>query len=233
MVLPITGLWLVYSASKTSQLPNRAIAGIKLFKATVITSIVIDCLLVLVFIIIIAVFFFVDSSVFAEYQVFSSYSGDVGTTLLKAVAITIFVFLAIFTVFIIIYFRSILRVLRGLRDGLSGLVVSKLSGLSAFLVLTYIFTALTTLTALITLVTTPSNPYYENAYTFSNMSDILPDNIFFSSAILTNIGNRYIISSFSSLLYNIGIIICIIVLNRFGKALWHNFYTANQVNKTM
>jgi len=215
-ILPITGFWLIYSASKSPRLPERSLTAIKFFKSSVIITLIIECILVLA-LIILSIALFLGAFATGAFM-----NGGTAQIIMNVIGVTLLITAAIVLVFTILYLRSVLRLLNGIRDGLSGKPVFSLPGIKFFTVFTCImlgFALLSSLSTLSTLSTYTGDMY---ASTLSTLSDLPDEFATIFEPFLTNTGFIYVISLISGIAANIGTLLYIIGLNRFNKSLRYN-----------
>jgi len=215
IILPIIGFWLIYSASKSPRVPERSLTAVKCFKASMIITLIIQCLIVLA-LIIASIALFLGAFATGVFV-----SGNTAQIVMNILGVSLLIGAAVAMVFIILYFRSVLRVLNGIRDGLSGKPVFTLPGIKFLTVYTCITigsTLLSSLSNLSTLFLYNGDSYY-NMYSSLNE---LPDELFYFLRSLMTSGYNLVFLTICGVVASVGTLFFIIVLNRFNKSLRPN-----------
>jgi len=206
-VLPIIGFWLAYSAAKAPRLPEKTLSALTLFKVSVVIDLVIVCLVALVFLIV-SVALLIGSGAVRQGPYY-------GTGVLSAIGIAFLVLTVIIVVFIIIYYRAILRIFRGIRDGIMYNYLTPLRGVGVFSVLTYIGLVFSIIAAIGMI----SSAGFINNLVSDAINSIPMDYFGISGGLLGSVANTNIFSSLCTIIHSLGSILCIVVLNRFNNSL--------------
>ena len=242
MVLPglvIAGLWLTYSASRSPRLPERTYTAVKLFRITAIISLVLYCvsvaLILIGIIIIIFIFSFFGVS---ALELFTSLIEPLSTLsgFLSALAMLIILFflvgIAAVTVFVIFYFKSAFRLLSAFKDGMLGKPIDKLRGIWMFTVMSGISVGFSLFGILASIGS--SGNYSNNLNNSLSPYELLGDiayempvwlqNTYINLFDPDNLSLILISSAVSTALVSTGIIILLVVLHRFNRALKSRLY---------
>ena len=202
LALPITSMWLMYSASKSPRLPEKFLTAIKLDKAYAIIQLVLSCLgsLILLF------FTFAAGSMISSFGM-SGMGGASGA--LGVVLILILGFLAL----VIIYYTSYMNVLNGLKNGIESNSFGQLRSIGTYTVFRYIQIGFV---VLLTLVSVSASGYL--ASMMSSLLYSLPSEL---RGLLSfgGGGSTIMLSTLFSLAASAGEIITIIVLNQYNNSL--------------
>ncbi|MDR2570185.1 MAG: hypothetical protein LBD23_07790 [Oscillospiraceae bacterium] len=190
--LPITGFWLIYASSKTPRLPEKVLPSLTLFKVSVIIELTVMCLVSLAFVI---VFFILVRN----------------ATGLTGLAIFILFVSCVLVVYIYFYYRAILNILKDIKTGINSNCMTPLRDVKLFTIITYITVGFSALFSLVTIV----------AITFirNMVGDLLQMLQFVGMDFVSDFLYAEQLASFFSLMRYAGIIVCLIVLNRFNNSL--------------
>ena len=212
MVLPIIGFWLIFVASKMPKVPEKTMTALTLFKVSIIIGLVLSGFVALVMLIL-SVVFIAGAGVDPSY-----YTGYLNGSYMIILGIMFLIIVAIAVTLIVIYYRSVLMLISGIRKGIANNSFNPLPGIKTFSIFTYIIVVFAVLSTLLMAVSAGSiNTLMNDAY--GSIEAIKP---YISS---------YTVSAFSivsTLASNAGIVICVIVLNRFNNSLIYNNYNRQQ-----
>jgi MFS family permease len=214
VVLILTGFWLIYAASKAPKLPEKTKTALVLFKVNTIIGLVISSLVTLI------VFLASCVIIIASIALSQGYYASSESVALMIVGILFLPFSGILVVYIVIYYKALLKLLSGIQRGISSNVFVPLPGIKAFTVITYIAVGIAALGAFVMLGIAVSGPLY--TYDMYYWMHDLP---WESQQILGSfIGSFYgiaslALSSLSTLITQAGTVLCVIVLNRFNNSL--------------
>jgi len=210
--LPIIGLLLVYTASKTPQLPEKSLTGLTLFKVSAIIEMVIYCLVAALALIGVII------GVVLEIAVG-------GTVLAVFIFIMAAVTLGLLALFIFLYYVSILRIIGGIKTGLTTNVFTPLKGVMPLLVMLIIlgvFSLMGTLSLIGWAGTGISstgtlNMAMDNNLFFADLLQIIMSVL--DSAGLSASTGTMVLSSAFGVVRMVGAIICVYVVYQFNKSI--------------
>ena len=207
--LPIIGLWLVFSAAKSSGVHGKALPALTLFKVHTIIVLVLVCLIVLLMIIgSIGVMVGIGAVDYvSDYIVMESFTKNI----LIGVGIAMFIGIAISILIIVLYYRSLLRIIGDTRTGLIYDIMKPLRGAGVFSVLTYIGVGFSIISSIwmMTFTGFANELLYSMPYEFRDI---------FSNALDVFRQTAYT-SAIATLVSSVGIVLCVVVLGRFNRSL--------------
>ena len=213
MILPIIGFWLIFIASKMPKVPEKTMTALTLFKVYIIIALVIGGLVALVLLIVSVVFIAGAGASQSYYTIDSS-----GVGVMITIGIIILIIAAIVVTLAVIYYRSVLMLISGIQNGIANNSFNPLPGIKTFTIFTYIIVAFAVLGILSMAASTGTINELMND-TYGSIDAIKP---YISSFNVTAF------SIISTLASNAGIVICIIVLNKFNNNLIYNNYNKQQ-----
>jgi len=193
LALPITGFWLIYAASYSPTMPEKALPALTLFKAAIITDLVIKCLGAFGALIG-AIFMFFLASQFG-YGGGALIGGGFGLLLVAGGVVA----------YNVIYFKLTLNVINGTRLGITNNNFRSLPNIKVFTVLTYIGVGITVFYSLIM--------FASFSYIFGSVISYIPRE--FRSIVNGFLFAPNPFSIFFVLVANAGVVLYIIVLNQF------------------
>ena len=202
LALPVTGFFLIFAASKMPKLPEKTLTALKLFKVSIIITLVVVSLVALLGLIVGLIIFTLASEIGG------------GATLVGLIALLV---AAGAVVFIIIYFKAVLKILTALRNGITYNSFAPIPELGRFTILTYIMVGFAVLSSVVIIA----------SMSFAhNLLYNLPD--FFADILRSAIPSQstMALDMIMTLAYNAGIVIPIVVLNQLNARL-----TGNQNNQ--
>ena len=224
LTLPVIGFWLIFAASRSPRLPEKILPALTLFKVRIIIDLVMACLVILVLLIAVLALL-IGASVTSGYP---SYYYN-GSGALMIIGIVLLIVTCGATVYMIIYYRSLLGTLRGIRNGITLNWFNPLRGVKTFSVLTYInvgFTAIGAITTAFTSSLINNRLYYDLIYDLPReLRQII-------EPFLSTLRNS-VYSAVFNLIASAGIIICVIVLNRVSNSLSSGYYQPYRTNGPM
>jgi hypothetical protein len=201
LAIPAIGFFLMYAASKAPKLPERTLSALVLFKVTAILNLVSSCLAVLSILFLSFSFIF---NIFYDWAFFEPLSD-----FLRIIGLLMLPVAVIIAVFSIIYFKFTMDVLGGIKKGIALNTFNPLPRIRVFTVLTCIIVGLMVLLA-------------ATGATSLSMLDGFVNNIFYQLGGTETYSMVSIaLSTIFTLVESAGVIICVVVLNRFNKSLAH------------
>jgi len=208
LALPVSGFWLIFAASKQPKLPEKTLSSLTLFKVSIIITLIFTSIAALGGIII-GIILFAAAGAATDY--IGTGSGAVTVAGLFAVLIA-----AGAVVFIVIYFKAVLKVLTGIRNNITYNSFNPLPEIKRFTILTYIMVGFSVLSTILIAAATGF---------MHNTLRMLPDYIY-------DVVHEMVISSPATaavellleLSSSAGIVICIIVLNQLNNKLTESNY---------
>jgi len=206
LALPVTGFWLIFAASKAPKLPEMSLNALKLFKVYAIIALVQSCFSGLLFLIG-AIILFVSSSALSSLGVSGGIAAFAGIILLIAAGAVVAV--------AVLYFKAILKILANLLNGVTQNVFVPLPDIKMFTLLTYISVGLSAVGALASMIISIVVGSYISAVT-----SMLPD--FIGSMVQNIFGTGLPLDEFFTLAGLAGIVICVLVLNKFNNHYFGN-----------
>jgi len=197
--LIIVALFIIYSACKSPKIPEKTLTALTLIKVYIIITLVILGLALLVLFGAGVMFLFIPGS--------NSYFGSSDKIALVAIGIFIIVCAVGLALFSIFYYRSILQIVASIKKNMLENTLIPLKGVGVFTVLTYIMIAVTlVLSFFLTLLVAA----------MGSLPLGLPTD---QTALLEGILGGSVISFLISLTQYIGVIICVVVVNKLNKSL--------------
>jgi len=208
LALPVSGFWLIFAASKQPKLPEKTLTSLTLFKVSIIITLVFTAIAALGGII-------AGILLFAAAGAATSYAGAGGGAVTAAGLFALLI-AAGAVVFIVIYFKAVLKILTGIRNGLTYNSFTPLPEMKRFTILTYIMVGFAVLSAIMTAAAIGL---------MHNVLGMLPDFLYSAMAsMLLASPATAALNLLLTLSYNAGIVMCIIVLNQFNNKLMARGY---------
>jgi len=211
VALPITGFWLIFGASKSPKLPEKSLVSMTLFRVSLIVDLVFRSIATLMLLIVAIV-------LFAAAGELRSWGGDDLAGTFTTIAVFSLLGAAGVLVYAILFFKSATGVVARIRSNLMTNELRPIEDIERFTILTYIGVGFNVLIALLAIVLSTVI-----RGTIISMLRELPG--FMSGIVesavapfMTDLGTV----TFTSLLTmaaGAGIVICIVILNRFNDSL--------------
>ena len=206
LALPIIAFWLIFAASNSPKLPEKTLPALTMFKVYIIITMVFMCLVALLMLI-------ASLGIFvAAGTTSNSYNPD-GAGVLMAVGFFVLLLGGVLAVFMVIYYRALFRLIGGIRNGITYdtyTPLTPLPGVKIFSILAYISVGFTVLSTII------SNVAVRNIGSFARQ--IPPDMRAMLEPYMDSMSNNTF-STIFNLMTSAGIILCIVVLNKFNNSL--------------
>ena len=215
LALPVIGFWLIFAASKRPKTPEKTLPALTLFKVSIIIGLVAICIVMFVFLIVAIALFIGAGFSSGLTSVFTSNSNYDASRILTGIGIFFLILIVCMIVCFSFYYKSLLGCINGIRRGIIYNYSAPLKGVKVFSVFTYISIGFSTISTLITAFT--SNIVFDSLY--NNLWNEMPQEVFDIAGQYLPVSANITISSVLSIAANVGIILCIIVLNRFSNSL--------------
>ncbi|MCL2203348.1 MAG: hypothetical protein FWB88_05365 [Defluviitaleaceae bacterium] len=129
-VLPVIGVWLLYSASKTPKVPEGSLPGFTLFKVAAVIGLVFFCIALGITVIVMLL-------VLAGGAFLTDMFGGGGEIILLMLFIFAIV-IALFILWLRFYYVALLRVLKSIREGILYGNCNEIRGVGSFTILSFI-----------------------------------------------------------------------------------------------
>jgi hypothetical protein len=208
LALPITGLWLIYFASRNPKTPEKSLSALILFKISAVIDICIKTIMGLGFLIFSLYLFSLFSSLSEISQGLRS-----ATTLVAAAAFALFIIGGVTIAIAILYFKATWQVLGEIRSGISTNHISPLPSIKLFTVFTYITVGLSALESFSAIMAAFASGM------IGIITSQLPMEIAFMSDMFLSRGLGVQFSALFTLTGLAGVIVCVKALNVFNNEL--------------
>ena len=219
LALPVIGFWLLFAASKRPSIPEKALPALTLFKVSVVIGLAAICLIVLLLLVVSIALLIAANGTSGIF--------NINSAALVIVGVVFLVITCCFAVYFFFYYKSLLGLLNGIRKGIVFNSFVPLPGVKVFSVMTYISIGASVLGLINSAI---SLNLVNNLAANSLWNNIPSEYINIFERIVPSFAN-VALSSVFSIAANAGVILCVIVLNRFSNSITRSFYTRrNQAN---
>jgi len=196
LALPIIGFWLIYAASKTPSEPEKTLPALTLFRVHTIISLVLLCIVAGLFALV---------ALILSVALGAEFGGGAAVG-----ALVLFLIVAgIIALFIVFYFVAILKIIKDIRRNIIENVFKPIRGVTSFTVFTYIMIGFGLLGTIIGFVALGiATSFIDELIWYAPELMILEPVLYGAMAVNA-------ISVLFSLASSIGVVICVVVLNKF------------------
>ena len=197
-ILPITGLWLVFAASKAPRLPEKMLPALTCFKVYAIIYFVLACIAV-AFIIFSGVTFFITASTTPSWM---------RPTNFYVTGVILIMIAGVILTFSIMYLKATLGVIGSIRQSLIANVIRPVKNIRMFTVLTFIYVGIAAMGALIMIFMPELYNQLFSSYVHFELDYI-------TRAFTPNLEVIVMQGLFNCILYA-GIVVYVVALNQFN-----------------